>query len=112
MSNTQETEQWHLDKRVPLALIWTIMAQTVALIVAGTILWSQVQSQARDLSRVELQITRDVQRLDRQIGEITAAANNQAIQLGRMEENLSAIRSDIRRLVTIWEGPNPRGNGR
>ena len=105
--NDPQTEEWHVDRRVPLALIWTIAAQTAALIIAGTLLWSEVQSQARDLDRLESQVRADVSRLDSQAQRMADAANSQAIQLGRIEENLSAMRSDIRRLVAIWEGPRP-----
>ena len=102
-----QTESWHVDRRVPLALIWTIAAQTAALIIAGTMLWGQVQSQGRDLNRLESQVRADVSRLDSQAQRMTDAANSQAIQLGRIEENLSAMRSDIRRLVSMWERPTP-----
>ena len=102
-----QTESWHVDRRVPLALIWTIAAQTAALIIAGTMLWGQVQSQGRDLSRLEQRVSSDVTRLDRQAERISQAANSQAVQLGRIEENLGAMRADIRRLVTIWEGAGP-----
>lgn len=102
-----QTENWHVDRRVPLALIWTIAAQTVALIVAGTLLWGEVQSQGRDLDRLESQVRADVSRLDQQAQRMTDATNSQAIQLGRIEENLSAMRADIRRLVSMWERPTP-----
>ena len=105
--NDPQTENWHVDRRVPLALIWTIAAQTAALIVAGTLLWGEVQSQGRDLSRLESQVRADVSRLDQQAQRMTDATNSQAIQLGRIEENLSAMRTDIRRLVSMWERPTP-----
>ena len=102
-----QTEDWHVDRRVPLALIWTISAQTVAIIVAGTLMFAEVKSQARDIARVEAQLDRDIARLDRQTQTLGQAANQQAIQLGRIEENLAAMRGDIRRLVSIWEGATP-----
>ena len=110
-----QTDQWHVDRRVPLALIWTIAAQTAALIIAGTILWAEVQTQGRDLARLDAQAQREVSRIDAQLqrevtridGKLTealTASQVQAVQLGRIEENLAAMRSDIRRLVAIWEG--------
>ena len=101
--NDPETHDWHVDRRVPLALIWTIGAQTVAIIVAGTVLVAEVKTQARDLARIDAQLQREVARLDQQAQVISSAAQTQAVQLGRIEENLSAMRSDIRRIVAIWE---------
>ena len=102
-----QTEHWHLDKRVPLALIWTIAAQTVVVIVAGTLFYSDMQQTRRDLVRLEAVTDRRIERLDQEVGQITAATNAQAVQLGRIEEIMAAMRGDMRRLVAIWEGSTP-----
>jgi hypothetical protein len=47
--NEPSRESWHLDKRVPLALILTILAQTATLIVWGT----QLTERVSQLERVE-----------------------------------------------------------
>ena len=102
-----QTEHWHLDKRVPLALIWTIAAQTLVVIVAGTLFYSDMQQTRRDLVRLETVTDRRIDRLDQQVVQITTAANEQAVQLGRIEEIMAAMRGDMRRLVAIWEGSTP-----
>ena len=99
-----QTHDWHVDRRVPLALIWAIGAQTVAVIVAGSLAWAEIKTQSRDIARIEQQIERDVRRLDRQSDAQSQASNAQAVQLGRIEENLAATRNDIRRLLTAIEG--------
>jgi len=99
----QQLDQWHLDKRVPLALIWTIAAQTLIVIVAGTLFYSDMQQTRRDVSRIETATERRIDRLDQQVVQITSAANQQAIQLGRIEEIMAGMRSDMRRLIAIWE---------
>ena len=102
-----QTENWHLDKRVPVALIWAIVAQTVVVIVAGTMFYSDMQQTRRDLGRLETVTDRRIDRLDQQVVQITTAANAQAVQLGRIEEIMAGMRGDIRRLVALWEGSAP-----
>lgn len=99
-----QTENWHVDRRVPLALIWTVAVQTVAVIIAGTFAVAEMKAQARDVARLDAQVRREVARLDRQTQTIASAAQTQAVQLGRIEENLGAMRDDIRRLVSMQEG--------
>jgi cell division protein FtsL len=99
----QQLDQWHLDKRVPLALIWTIAAQTLVVIVAGTLFYSDMQQTRRDVTRIETATERRIDRLDQQVVQITSAANQQAIQLGRIEEIMAGMRGDMRRLIALWE---------
>lgn len=101
--DNHEPDQWHVEKSVPLALIWAIGVQTIVLIVGGTLAYAEVQAQARDLARIEHRLDRDVNRLDAQMSAITAASNQQAVQMGRIEESLSGMRADISRMIQIWE---------
>jgi hypothetical protein len=86
--------------------------------VAGTFLWAEVQTQGRDIARIDAQgqreltrldgqMQREVTRIDGKIGEALMASQAQAVQMGRIEENLAAMRDDIRRLVAIWETRAP-----
>ena len=81
-----------MDKRVPIALIAGLFLQ------AATFGWwaSQIDS------RVETN-TRDIGRVERQIEAIVAASQAQAVQLGRIEENISGLRADMARLVRALE---------
>ena len=83
---------WHLDKRVPIALIAGLFLQ------AATFGWwaSQINS------RVEIN-TRDIGRVERQIEAIVAASQAQAVQLGRIEESVAALRGDVARLIRALE---------
>jgi len=85
-------EPWHLDKRVPVALIFAIFAQT-----AGAIWWA-----ANINSRVENN-TALIDRVERQQDNMRTLAQTQAVQLGRIEEQLAALRGDIGRLVVVLE---------
>jgi hypothetical protein len=105
---------WHIDKKVPLALLWGILGQTVVVIIAGTVIYTNVETQGRDLTRLDAQVGREVARLDSQFGQLAGVVNQQAVQFGRIEENMSALRgsvadmrSDLRRMVEIWEGFKP-----
>ena len=87
-----ETESWHLDKRVPIALIFAIAVQT------GGALWWAAQIQSRvsgaenNINKLEIivEMQRDV-------------SNVQAVQLGRIEEQIVGMRSDLSRLVRALE---------
>lgn len=84
MSEAERKEPWHLDKRVPLALIGTIVFQTLLIVMAGTALavrfdarleavetyQSDNKSTALDLAVLKSQITdiRDsLKRIEREI---------------------------------------------
>ena len=85
-------QQWHLDKRVPIALILAIAIQS-----GGAIWWaSSIQGR---VSGNEASITR----IDRVVEAQRDASQLQAIQLGRIEEQITGLRSDIGRLVTAIE---------
>jgi len=87
-----QTEHWHLDKRVPIALIVTLSLQIV-----GFVIWATTLSQAVDTNR------RDITRLDAQVEILRTSAGAQATQLGRIEEQISGLRADIARLLLTLE---------
>lgn len=39
----QKKEKWHVEKGIPLSLIYTLIAQTVAFIVGATVLYMKVE---------------------------------------------------------------------
>jgi hypothetical protein len=85
-------QQWHLDKRVPIALILAIAIQS------GSAIWWASTIQAR-VGVNEANIAK----LDTVVEGQRNASQVQAIQLGRIEEQIGALRSDIGRLVTAIE---------
>ena len=94
-----DEQPWHLDKRIPIALILAIILQ-----VAGAVYWaSKMESRIEaNTSRIEV-VDRDMSRLSRQMSAMAEASNTQAIQLGRIEEQITGLRSDIGRLVAVIE---------
>jgi Tfp pilus assembly protein PilO len=89
---TGQTEPWHLDKRVPVALILALCVQT------GTAIWWAAGLSA-DVAVMQA-------RQDRQETAIEATrttANQQAVQLGRIEENTRATQAAVERLLRQME---------
>jgi TolA-binding protein len=87
-----DTESWHLDKRVPIALIFTLLMQFSA----GVWFMSSLAKDVRSNSN-------SIVRLDTQVEVLRGASQNQAVQLGRIEEQIGALRGDIGRLLTALE---------
>lgn len=77
------SESWHLDKRVPVALITTILTQFALTI------WL-ASAMSSDINSLKISDARQ----DTTIETLRTAANAQAVQLGRIEEiSLSTQRS-------------------
>lgn len=83
---------WHLDKRVPISLILALLIQT-----GGMIWWAASLSGRVDIN------ARDIQAAQAEVQILRAAAQTQAVQLGRIEEQISGLRGDISRLTTAIE---------
>jgi Tfp pilus assembly protein PilO len=89
---TDSKEPWHLNKSVPVALICTILFQTVLVVWWAASLSKEVEQSVVRLERAEMQI--ETMRADSQ---------TQAVQLGRIEEGLSGVREDMARIVRLLE---------
>jgi len=84
---------WHLDKRVPVSIIVVLIAQ-----LAGGI-WMAAQMNG-DIKRN----TSDIARVERSVEVMAASTQMQAVQLGRIEEQVSGLRNDIQRVLRVLEG--------
>ena len=78
------TENWHLSKSVPVTVIMTIIAQSFGLIWYVSTLDASVSTNAREIARHEVRIM-----------EIEKTSQLQAVMLGRIDENIKAIRMVI-----------------
>jgi uncharacterized membrane protein YciS (DUF1049 family) len=74
-------ESWHLSKSVPITFVLGIVLQTIALVWYVSALDSTVETNAREIARHEIRIN-----------EIERTAQLQAVMLGRIDENIKAIR--------------------
>jgi hypothetical protein len=67
-----EDSQWHLDKKVPLALIMTIVGQTVVAAWGASNLWTRVGELERQMQTAAPQFERII-RLETKVDGITGS---------------------------------------
>lgn len=105
-----EKEQWHLDKKVPIALIITIAIQTAAAIWWAASVNGDVEDQERRITMLEsngVKATSDDQRTMERLTRIETQIENQT-------EMMRDVRHSINRLITEWEPaypPKPPADG-
>lgn len=83
-------ESWHLSKSVPITFIFAIIMQTVALIWFVATLRNDVDNNRNDLIRLETRTEK-----------VEDAVQNQAITLGRIDENLKSIKAILENMVRV-----------
>ena len=83
-----DDNSWHLSKSVPITLVAAILIQTVALVWYVSQLDGSVKNNARDLVRHETRLE-----------SLEGIVQNQAVTMGRMDENIKAIRSAVEKLA-------------
>jgi septal ring factor EnvC (AmiA/AmiB activator) len=82
------TNSWHLSKSVPISFILAIVAQTVALVWYVSSLDNNIKNNQRELIRHETRIE-----------AIEKVVQSQAVTLGRMDENIKAIRHSVEKMA-------------
>lgn len=87
-------EGWHLDRRVPVSIIAVLVVQLIGGLWFMFQLRSDIDTNSRDIVRIE-----------RSVDVITASSQLQAVQLGRIEEQLSGVRTDLQRLLAEIKNP-------
>jgi hypothetical protein len=83
-----EEQPWHLSKTVPVTFIMAIVTQTAALVWFVSALNSGVEANAKDIVRH-----------DTRIETLQTIVQGQAVALGRMDENIKAIRSAVEKMA-------------
>lgn len=81
-------EPWHLSKSVPITFIFAILMQTVSLVWFISSLNGEVQHNSRELVRQETRIN-----------SLESIVQTQAVTLGRLDENIKAIRTAVEKMV-------------
>lgn len=79
-------ESWHLDRRVPLALIFALLVQTAGIVWWAATLQAENEGQETRISRLEQQNAQSTV-----LGE----------RLARLEERLEGVRSDTARIERL-----------
>ena len=83
-----EEQPWHLSKTVPVSFILAIITQTAALVWFVSALNSGVEANAKDIVRH-----------DTRIETLQNIVQGQAVALGRMDENIKAIRAAVEKMA-------------
>ena len=79
-------QPWHLNKSIPLTFILAIIGQTVALVWFVASLNSDIQTNTREIVRHETRLI-----------ALEGIVQVQAVTMGRMDENIKAIRQMMER---------------
>lgn len=83
---------WHLDKRVPIALILGMIGQVAVVVWGAAVMFKDIEANTNGLKT-----------LDGRVLRIEGNDGIQAVQLGRIEENVTGMRSDLNRLLNMLE---------
>lgn len=94
-ANPPPAEPWHLDKRVPVALIFTLLFQMAVALWWASGLDSRMQT-------AEMTNTRQ----DLQIDAVQAAANTQAMSSATLSAQMDGLRSSVIDLKTAQSETN------
>ena len=84
-----QEEAWHLSKSIPLTLVLAIICQTIALI------WF-VATLRNDIDAAQ----KDIVRHDTRINSLEETVQEQAVTMGRIDENIKAIRESVEAMAT------------
>lgn len=87
-----EHEPWHLDRRIPIATLATLIVQAALGVAWLTSLSNTVNGNSLRINT-----------MDQRIEIMRGQAASQAVQLGRIEEGLAGVRTDISRLIATME---------
>ncbi len=78
-------EHWSFDERIQVAIVITIIIQTLGVVWAASALWSQVQEQERRLNAIE------AQKVESRLSRLEEAMLGVKAQLDRMEGKIDRI---------------------
>ena len=81
-------ESWHMYKSVPISFLVGILMQTLALVWYVSTLDSAIKQNSRDLTRQEIRID-----------TLERTVQSQAVTLGRIDENIKAIRDLVKKMA-------------
>lgn len=77
-------DSWHLNKSVPLTLIFGLIVQGAAIVWTVSMMMSDIEGNAEEINELNMRMSR-----------MENSVQNQAISLARIDENIKAIRSSV-----------------
>jgi len=93
MADAGMTTRWQLDRRVPIVMVFGLLVQAGAVVWAMAVLFANVEEN-RD----------DIETLTRHLARLDGSERTQAVQLGRIEENVKSIQVDMGRVLRLIGG--------
>ena len=81
--------EWHLNKSVPITLIFGLIVQGAAIVWTVSMMMFDIEANREDIVAIE-------QRMNR----LEASVQSQAIALARIDENIKAIRSSVEKMAS------------
>ena len=94
-----QQENWHLDKRVPLGIIFAVLCQT------ATFIWflSGIDNRVENNAKATVANQADIVALQRNDIAIRDNVNRQEVALGRIDVQLTSIAAILERLEEKFE---------
>ena len=86
---SQNQESWHLNKSVPVTLIFTLLIQGAAIIWAASAGFQSIEDNSRRIIATE-----------NRVSQLEVVVQSQAVMLARIDENLKAIRDLVERIAS------------
>ena len=83
-----ENDSWHLNKSVPITLIFGLIVQGAAIVWTVSMMMSDIQDNAEDIVAIE-----------QRMGRLEDSVQSQAVALARIDENIKAIRSSVEKMA-------------
>lgn len=88
---------WHLDKRVPIALIATVTGQFIMVVVLGTLMWAQIGVNRENIH--------DIQEVMPQVYKMVENTQHMKEDIAEMNQNIKDLTKQL------WQSNNGRGTG-
>ena len=79
---------WHLNKSVPITLIFGLIVQGAAIVWTVSMMMSDIEANRDDIISLQQRMAR-----------IETSVHEQAVSLARIDENIKAIRSSVEKMA-------------
>ena len=85
---TDQQDNWHLSKSVPVTFLFGLVVQAVAIVWVFTMTIANVEENREDLSRLEIRVS-----------SIESNLHALTVSMARMEEHIAQIRKAVERMA-------------
>ena len=86
---TQDEDNWHLSRSVPITLIFGLIAQAAAIVWTVSMMMSDIERNAEDIMRMQSRLS-----------IVEDATQRQAVSMARIDENIKAIRQTVEKMAS------------